>query len=100
MGPFLPSPGTVLGSEGSKIWLFVGQNKASVAGWFQGGYPTWEVFHEPFHMPMHRTTLFRPTFAPSRHLCGPGVVQNIAIFELKSGPYGGTFSGWGVPPGN
>ena len=47
MGPFLPSLGTYMAQEWSKIWLFLGQNQATMAGWFQGGDPAWKVFSAP-----------------------------------------------------
>ena len=35
LGPLLPSPGTHPGFQGSKIWLFLGQNPATMAGCLQ-----------------------------------------------------------------
>ena len=57
MGPFLPFLGTYLGLEWSKMWLFLGQNQAAMAGCFQGEDLTWKVFYEPYHTPMHGKTL-------------------------------------------
>ena len=78
LGPFLPSLGTYMAQEWSKIWLFLGQNQATMAGWFQGGDPAWKVFSVPYHTPMYGTTLFRPTFALSRHQSRVPGVQNMA----------------------
>ena len=99
VGPFLPSLGTYMAQEWSKIRQFLGQKQATMAGWVQGGDPAWKVFSVPYHTPMHGTTLFRPTFALSRHQSRVPGVQNMAIFWVKIKPLWRAGSRVGIPPG-
>ena len=60
LGPFMPSPGTLMAQEGSKIWLSLGQNLRILARLLWGDDPTWKLFHEPYHISLH-----------ARHYVGP-----------------------------
>ena len=87
-GHFCPLWVPILAGGGPKYGYFWGQNQASMAGWIQGEDPTWKVFYVPYHTPMHGTTLFRPTFALSRHLSRvPGVQKWLFIGKTFSDPY-------------
>ena len=85
-GHFCPLWVPIWRRSGPKYGYFLGQNQATMAGWFQGGDPTWKVFSVPYHTPMHGTTLFRPTFALSRHQSRVPGVQNMAISLAKTRP--------------
>ena len=42
-----------MAQEGSKIWLFLGQNRRILARVLWGDDPTWKLFHEPYHISLH-----------------------------------------------
>ena len=44
MGPFLPSPGTFMAQEGSKVELFWSQNRTIMAGFLRGEDPSGNCF--------------------------------------------------------
>ena len=103
LGPCVPSPGTLLAQEGSKIWLFLGQNQRIFAisrhpydagegpkyGYFwveiqllwqacyQVGDSIWKVSSAPYHILIYGQTLLTAIYALSRHPYGAGRVQNI-----------------------
>ena len=58
--PHIPSSGTSMAQEGSKTWLFLGQNRRILACVLWGDDPTWKLFHEPYHISLH-----------ARHYVGP-----------------------------
>ena len=60
LGPFLPSPGTLMAQEGSKILLFLGQNLKILARSLWGDGLSRKLFHEPYHISLH-----------ARHYVGP-----------------------------
>ena len=49
-----------MAQEGSKTWLFLGQNRRILARVLWGDDPTWKLFHEPYHISLH-----------ARHYVGP-----------------------------
>ena len=49
LGPFMPSPGTLMAQEGSKIWLYLGQNLRILA-----------LFHVPHHISLHARHYMEP----------------------------------------
>ena len=55
--PFLPSPGTLMAQEGSKIWLFLGQNKLLWKACYGSGHSTRKVFSVSYHILIHGKTL-------------------------------------------
>ena len=50
MGAFLPSLGTFMAQEGSKVGLFWSQNRTIMAGLLRGEDPCWKPFYEPYHI--------------------------------------------------
>ena len=50
MGPFLPSPITFMAQEGSKVELFLSQNRTIMAGLLRGEDPYWKPLYEPYHI--------------------------------------------------
>ena len=98
MGPFLPSPGTFMAQEGSKVELFWSQNRTIMAGLLRGGAPTGNRFMSHItsnYMAQHDLG----PFLPSPGTLGAGRVQNIAILGSKSKDYGRLCPERGIPFG-
>ena len=82
--PLLPSPGTHPGFQGSKIWLFWGQNQATVAGCYQGGNNIWKGFNEPYPTPIHRITLLGSIFVLSVYIFRVAGVNRRLLGQIQA----------------
>ena len=96
---FCPFQALIQGSRGPKYGYFWVKIRPLWRAVSRSYRPAWKVSGAPYYTPMHVTTLFRATFALSRHPSRVPGVQKWLFLGSKSGHNGRLSQGHTVPPG-